>query len=775
MGPRARRVSFVTPAPIHVPPAITSQVPPPWQNSRSPQYAQSFAQPQLSPLPSPVYWQPYILVPSPASMHMSAPSAPPTHPARPAPAHVHPALRAPLPHVPVWDMRLAPPPTAPAMRGEHATNPARAQLLVTCTLLPWALSLSPSTHLFVSAQDVFDALYTALRTPVRQEEVDAVPHSQYSRVNAAGEAYKVRYRACVDPARRAREKAAGMRRVDFLGQTYRFGGLVLVEDVNPTKNAPPISSYNPPSLSPISLIPPCPSAPADLQDAQVLNTIDDLARGIVQTTHAKTELTLLVVGDTGTGKTAFLSLIANVLKGKTPSEYTKLHELAHEVSGSRRHGKTDAFVPYEFVSTNGVTMRILDTPGIADTRSVTRAIHDHVDTVDAVLVLANGTVPRLGVATDHALSALSALPAAPTQKVGFLFTNVSSPLCWSFDEESLPDVLGASPLFRLNNPVAMRAKYLREKKRIEAEGAPSSAQNALLSTLRAAVEDAHRSALGELVKVLDWVDSLAPPPARDDASLFAAAQEIDKTLSDVLAAIGQMVAKKAALTKIKKETHGTTLTTELYRQYQSTITQKVYRQVGTPYHNTLCTTPECYHNCHERCGLPFSLEAEGIRECSAFSCGQWELTEDKHVVVGHALDGHGTGTERNKQEMGKARLEKTIANLDTALADAAVQVGQQVGEYAKLPLSVGFAGHLRKSVALLRLNVETMRGNGTDASIIASVEKALKRMEEKFVLVEAGKGRRGAKAVEQEEAPRQLIILESLAPPPIWYFYSQSM
>ncbi|CCM06566.1 uncharacterized protein FIBRA_08842 [Fibroporia radiculosa] len=231
MGPREKRVRFVTPAPIHVPPAMTSQAPPPWQNSRSPQYAQSFAQAQLSPLPSPVYWQPYVLVPPPASMHMSVPSAPPTPSARPAPAWVHPALHAPLQHNLVWDMRLSPPPTAPALRGEHATHPVRAQLLVTCALLPWTLPLAPSTHLFVSAQDVFDALYTALRTPVRPEEIDALPHSQRSRVGAAGEAYKARYRACIDPARRAREKAAGMRRVDFLGVTCRFAGLVLVEDV----------------------------------------------------------------------------------------------------------------------------------------------------------------------------------------------------------------------------------------------------------------------------------------------------------------------------------------------------------------------------------------------------------------------------------------------------------------------------------------------------------------------------------------------------------------
>lgn len=80
------------------------------------------------------------------------------------------------------------------------------------------------------------------------------------------------------------------------------------------------------------------------------------------------------------------------------------------------------------------------------------------------------------------------------------------------------------------------------------------------------------------------------------------------------------------------------------------------------------------------------------------------------------------------------QLRQTIANMDTALADATAKVGQLVEDYARLSLSGSFAGQAKKSVALLELNLETMRGNGTDEQTIKSVEKALSRMREKLEL-----------------------------------------
>ena len=97
-------------------------------------------------------------------------------------------------------------------------------------------------------------------------------------------------------------------------------------------------------------------------------------------------------------------------------------------------------------------VRILDTPGLADTRglqqdelhkkSIASQIKKHIDSVPAILVLANGTVPRVTVGTDYALSTLSAIfPETLASRVAFLFTNVTSPLHWNFSRDTVPDIL----------------------------------------------------------------------------------------------------------------------------------------------------------------------------------------------------------------------------------------------------------------------------------------------------------------------------------------------
>jgi len=57
----------------------------------------------------------------------------------------------------------------------------------------------------------------------------------------------------------------------------------------------------------------------------------------------------------------------------------------------------------------------------------------HIDSITAALVLANGTVPRITLGTDYALSTLfSIFPKTLANNIGFIFTNVSSPLHWNF-------------------------------------------------------------------------------------------------------------------------------------------------------------------------------------------------------------------------------------------------------------------------------------------------------------------------------------------------------
>ena len=174
-------------------------------------------------------------------------------------------------------------------------------------------------------------------------------------------------------------------------------------------------------------------------------------------------------------------------------------------------------------------VRILDTPGLAGTRglqqdeihkkSIASQIRKHIDSVSAVLVLANGTVPRVTVGTDSALSTLSAMfTNTLASRVAFLLTNVISPLHCNFSKDPAPDVLKGAPQFLLNNPIAVQRKYLNLHDNTDMKKRSTQ--------LREAMNVAERDALEMLVDLFDWLDALEPQPRIKVAPLYKRPQTI---------------------------------------------------------------------------------------------------------------------------------------------------------------------------------------------------------------------------------------------------------
>ena len=201
-------------------------------------------------------------------------------------------------------------------------------------------------------------------------------------------------------------------------------------------------------------------------------------------------------------------------------------------------------------------VRILDTPGLADTRgiqqdgihkrSIATQIKHHIDSVTAVLVLVNGAVPHLTVGTDYALSTLSTiLPKSLASNTAFLFTNVSSPLPWSFSRDALPDVLKDAPQFLLNNPIALQKQYSELK-----DGPNTNNERA---NLRKEVKSAKQNALEMLVVLFDWLNSLEPQSMTGIVSLFKNYQAIEAKVTDVLAQMNQAATMEAKIEEQMKK------------------------------------------------------------------------------------------------------------------------------------------------------------------------------------------------------------------------------
>ena len=252
-----------------------------------------------------------------------------------------------------------------------------------------------------------------------------------------------------------------------------------------------------------------------------------------------------------------MSLLANIVLGHKPDQFINFNDESNEAGGGPKRSQTNDAKVYKFTSVNGVGITILDTPGLADTRglarderhkaSIANAIKENISTVNAVLILANGTVPRLGVATDYALSTLSSIfPRTLANNIGILFTNLSSSLSWNFDQNSLPDVLRNRDdnQWLLDNPLAMWNKYQEMKTQ-------PKVSKKKLTRHRNDVEEGYQRALEEISTIFDWLDVLEPQPTNDIMSLFETSQQINRDIENAMSRAAQISDKKGKITLLK--------------------------------------------------------------------------------------------------------------------------------------------------------------------------------------------------------------------------------
>jgi len=176
-------------------------------------------------------------------------------------------------------------------------------------------------------------------------------------------------------------------------------------------------------------------------------------------------------------------------------------------------------------------------------KSIVNQIEENVDSITAVLVLANGTFT---VGTDYALSTLSTLfPKSLANNIAFMFTHVLSPLHPNFSRDTIPDDLKNTPQFAFNNPVALRKRYLKLK-----GGSSNSKERA---DLRKAMKVAEQTALEMLVDLFDWLDSLEALSMKESGPLYEKAQAIDSTITNILAQMGQAATKKLEIDEQTRE------------------------------------------------------------------------------------------------------------------------------------------------------------------------------------------------------------------------------
>ncbi|KAG8809632.1 hypothetical protein FRC17_003355 [Serendipita sp. 399] len=455
--------------------------------------------------------------------------------------------------------------------------------------------------------------------------------------------------------------------------------------------------------------------------------------------------TILIVGETGVGKSSVLELIANVIAGNDIDHYDfGILDHTNEQGGSGKGSQTNEARFYQFKSRNGVTVRILDTPGLADTRgldhdelhkkSIATTIQRYIDSVNAVLILANGTVPRVTVGTDYALSTLCAIfPKALAQNIAFLFTNVSTPLAWNFAQDTLPDVLKEAPQFLLDNPISLQKKYLERK--------DDPKMKKMKASMRETVKISEQKALGTIAEVFDW-----------------RSQNIEAKISDTLAHMEQASDRKMQIARLMRAVEKGSNDMNVFSNFENTVNMPIWKQQNTTEHNILCTQTACYTKCHENCSLGFSMKSEDLTNCVSMenrTCRvckhslddhrhfryKWAEEVDTQVSVDEDMKRNWENAKDTK-ERSEALIRGTKKILDQynrSIDRGTKDLAQLADDYAKLSLSGSFGSQLEKAIALLQQKYESMENQGVSEDQLQTVKTSIDTLMKKLQLLKDAK------------------------------------
>ncbi|EDR10206.1 uncharacterized protein LACBIDRAFT_325894 [Laccaria bicolor S238N-H82] len=458
-------------------------------------------------------------------------------------------------------------------------------------------------------------------------------------------------------------------------------------------------------------------------------TASSLAAGNVMT--RKKNFTIILVGETGTGKTSFLSLLVNVLAGKSPSKYNlEPYDVTNEYGGGQNHSQTKTAKVYEFTSLNNKDKEHKE--------SITTAIRENIPELTAVIILANGTSPRLGVATDYAITTLcSIFPWTLAENIGILFTNISNHRFLNFEVNTLPLQLRGAKRFLMDNPLARRKSYLKNAK-AEAEGDTDEDDEDIAE---AEVSAGHQTTLKMLVKIFNWIDGLQPQATNDITSLYDASIEIEYKITNTLARMTQLAEAKDVLDKLVEDSNGTELTDSGAANFKKVIQKGTWTLQDTDTYNTTCQFSLCYTNCQEKCSGGFTL------------LGRWKLIKCRKLAYyggtciecSHSMKHHLQGKKAWYEKLEKincidetttiAEVLKTIDTCNENIEEATAQIGRLAEQYSELSLSGSFSGQVGKSVRLIETHLESIR-NRSDPESAKRIEESLNVLKKKLRLLE---------------------------------------
>ena len=354
----------------------------------------------------------------------------------------------------------------------------------------------------------------------------------------------------------------------------------------------------------------------------------------------KTPYNLVLIGETGSGKTSFLNLLFNcsaLQEGGKVFDETSLANVKefHDVTFENQHSKmmeskTSGAKLYR-TKLAAMNVGIIDTPGFNDSRgfeqdkknteAILHALKD-AGHINCVCLIVNGRSSRSNVSLKYVFTSItSIMPIKIVNKTIVILTNCEEIFDASFDAEILQEYFGkkipSTNIFYIENPYC---KYTRVK--MHPKYMPSIAAS-FQKTFKV-LNDIH-----EVIK------GFKPVYTHEFVKVYMKKEEVELKILNILVEYDEQNRLQKCIKDQEKEIECALENQKLYEDYSTTQVIKHCNMVSTnKQHNTLCGAPGCYSNCHKPCRLDMSFKKEVLQKCKAFN-GDRKCKECGHPYTQH--------------------------------------------------------------------------------------------------------------------------------------------
>ena len=455
---------------------------------------------------------------------------------------------------------------------------------------------------------------------------------------------------------------------------------------------------------------------------------------------------MLLLGETGSGKTSFLNLLCNcgLIQALGFDEGSKqlrrFNDIKLENAESRKLESKTCNAKLYNVELGELKVGVIDTPGFGDTRGLeedkkhTKRIIEVLkqeDYINCVCLVINGRHSRMTATLKYVLTDItSILPRAILNNVILVFTNTADVLDLNFDPTSLQVFFGRqfdhATIFYIENPHCRLEKAKQKQKQI--------AHDQIVQSLKRSFDET-----GEvLTRMCTTIESFKQVHTFHFTTLYQKKQQIEREVLKLLAAYDYQreLEKKIKLTE--NEVNAALRNKQLNANFQSSQTKPArWIPIDTQRHNTLCGEPLCYSNCHEPCNLDKSFERERFKSC-------WCITSstkpDHCAICGHHYTSHyhnevhwekigGTTElvidEETKKKFEEAKnmeeramyaiqqLERDKATSEKERKKLSEQLLLTLEEFHKLGINRNYAKLLENQLAIIEQRLEGTTGQET--------------------------------------------------------------